>query len=65
MGRIVLVDKEGQRVQQAVAKPPAGTPAFIAIDVSRSKQTPRISAGGPTERQMLSRIMAVSIFLRA
>jgi len=54
MGRIVLVDREGQRVQQAVVKPPAGTPAFIAIDVSRSKWAFNVRWEGQERRHFTS-----------
>jgi len=36
MGKVRLMDSDGQPVKAAERKPPPGTPVFIAIDVSRS-----------------------------
>ena len=54
MGRIVLVDKGGQRSKGTVAKPPAGTPVFIAIDVSRSKWAFNVRWEGQERRHFTS-----------
>jgi transposase len=54
MGTIGLVDKDGQRWQRTVAKPPAGTPVFIAIDVSRSKWAFNVRWEGQERRHFTS-----------
>ena len=53
MGKVDLVDSDGQRGTPAVLPPP-GTPVFIAIDVSRSKWAFNVRWAGQERRHFTS-----------